>query len=167
MQSLEPPDSHYLIAAYGWIELGNFREATAELEQIHAALRRHPEVLQARWMIHAGLKDWETCVEIARETIAAAADSPAGWINQSNALYYLKRTQEAYDRLVPATKLFPGDYMVPYNLACYACQLGRLEEAAELLKHAMSVAKGFNIRKMALSDPDLTPLRQRFNGLPV
>ena len=40
MKSLQPPDSYYLRAAIGWLELGNHLEANEELEKI--ALRYVP-----------------------------------------------------------------------------------------------------------------------------
>lgn len=48
MESLELPDSVDLKAAQGWIEPGNHFEANAELENITAALRTHPDVLELR-----------------------------------------------------------------------------------------------------------------------
>jgi hypothetical protein len=49
IQPLEAPDSIHLQAAEGWIVLGNYAEANDELEQIAAANRAHPDVLQLRW----------------------------------------------------------------------------------------------------------------------
>jgi hypothetical protein len=34
LPSLQPPDSHHLNAAVGWLELGNDIEATEELDKI-------------------------------------------------------------------------------------------------------------------------------------
>jgi hypothetical protein len=48
MESLKPPDSHYLAAAQGWLELGNHFEANEELERITPAMRVHPDVLEIR-----------------------------------------------------------------------------------------------------------------------
>ncbi|HZO84674.1 MAG TPA: hypothetical protein VFC26_05645, partial [Verrucomicrobiae bacterium] len=46
---------------------------------------------------------------------------------------------------------------IPYNLACYACQLGRINDSRQWLKRALSVG-GKKIRSLALEDPDLQPL---------
>jgi len=35
------------------------------------------------------------------------------------ALHELKRTQEAFDLLLPAADKFPAPWTIPYNLACY------------------------------------------------
>ena len=48
MNKLEPPDTHYFLAAIGWLELGNVVEARAELAQISASQHEHPDVLELR-----------------------------------------------------------------------------------------------------------------------
>ena len=46
------------------------------------------------------------------------------------------RTKEAWDTLFPAAEKFGSNPTIPYNLACYAAQLGQLGEAKEWLKQA-------------------------------
>src|SRR5690349_10510510 len=53
---LEPPDSHHLAAAQGWLELGNHAEANNELERISPTLRAHPDALEVSWQIYAAAK---------------------------------------------------------------------------------------------------------------
>ena len=48
--------------------------------------------------------------------------------------------------------------MIAFNLACYACQLGRLEEAHAWLRKAMDFGDEKEIKLRALDDPDLEPL---------
>jgi len=50
-------------------------------------------------------------------------------------------------------KLHSGVALIAYNLACYACVLGEMAEARELLKRAFVMDEEF--KKMALDDPDL------------
>ena len=50
---LEAPDSHHLRAAQGWLELGDWQSANAELENISPQVRVHPDVLEIRWHIYA------------------------------------------------------------------------------------------------------------------
>jgi hypothetical protein len=49
VKPLEHPDALHFQAAGGWLELGNWREANEELENITPALRAHPDVLAVRW----------------------------------------------------------------------------------------------------------------------
>ncbi len=51
MEPLEPPDTHYLSAALGWLELGNAAESICELGQIRPENVNHPDVLEVRWMV--------------------------------------------------------------------------------------------------------------------
>ena len=53
VQTLEPPDSHHLNHAIGWLGLGCVVDARAELAQISPEWQEHPEVLEVRWMLLA------------------------------------------------------------------------------------------------------------------
>jgi tetratricopeptide (TPR) repeat protein len=157
MTPFAPPDSHHLAAAQGWLELGNHIEANAELERIAPTLRAHPDVLEVRWHISAHAKKWDACVEIAGAAIKLDPNRPDAWIHRSFALHELKRTQEAFNRLLPVADRFPKVWTIPYNLACYCAQLGRLDESREWLKKAMAIDER-TVTLAAADDPDLKPL---------
>lgn len=165
VKPLEPPDSFHLSAAVGWIELGNWREAEEELKKIAPAWRTHTNVLEIRWVLCGKAGDWERCVEIGHELVKAEAESSFGWVHRSFALHELKRTQEAADLLIPATILFPKEWLIRYNLACYSCQLGNHPEARKWLKAAMRLGDAKQVKLMASNDPDLEPLRAEIEGL--
>jgi len=169
VRSLEPPDSHYLRAAMGWLELGNATAAEDELGHIASSYRSHPDVLEMRWHIcgHAGC--WEAAVNAAATSVQQDPDRPGAWVHRSYALHELKRTQEALEQLLPAAERFPEVWTIPYNLACYCAQLGRLPEARDWLQRTFSMAADFRHRKelrlQALRDPDLAPLRAEIGDL--
>jgi tetratricopeptide (TPR) repeat protein len=163
MKPLEPPDSHHLQAAQGWCELGNHLEANDELERITPQLRAHPDVLEVRWHIYAHAKKWDACVDIASAIVKLAPESSFGWIQRSFALHELKRTQEAFDQLLPVTEMFPKVWTIPYNLACYCAQLGRLDESQAWFKNAMA-SDEHTVKGVALDDPDLKPLWDSMSG---
>ena len=75
-----------------------------------------------------------------------------------------KRTREAHDALLPAAHTFPEAWVVPYNLACYTCQLGLMEEARSWLEKAFELGDSKSIKLMALEDPDLEPLWCNLGG---
>ena len=158
MKPLGHPDCFHLQAARGWLELGNPLEANEELEKIAPALCVHPDVLEVRWQISAKARRWEACIDLAEGIIALTPDNPFGWIHRSFALHELKRTQEAWDNLIRVIKKFPDEPIIPYNLACYACQLGRLQAALNWLEEAFAVGDATKIKSMALADSDLKPL---------
>lgn len=160
MVKLEAPATHYLNAALGWVELGNPTEARIELQQIAEEFHRHPSVLLVKWEILAKEHKWDLAVELAQDIIQLAPEMPDGWIKRSYALHELKRTQEAYDFLFDAGRRFPQLSIIPYNLACYTCQLGRAQEAQRWLTKAMKMGDQTEIKSMALKDPDLRPIRE-------
>ena len=158
MGKIEAPDSHFLSCAEGWMELGDFKSALAELELISNKCRGHFDVLQVRWHVHNRMRDWETCLNVSLRMIEASPEMPQGWINHGNTLFYLERFQEAFDLLLPVLKRFPHDEAIPYNLACYKCQNGEFQEAREWLERALKVGDSKRVKHMAIADPDLTPL---------
>jgi tetratricopeptide (TPR) repeat protein len=118
------------------------------------ALRAHPGVLELRLQIYWTAKKWEACVEIASALVKLNPGGDHGWIGRSFALHELKRTQEAYDFLLPADNEFLKNWTIPYNLACYCAQLNRLEEAQIWFKKAMSINEN-TVNREAIDDPDL------------
>jgi predicted Zn-dependent protease len=155
---IKAPDSHHVLAASGWIELGDAAEATRELEMVEPSLHGHPEVLNVRWNILASGSKWEEAVDLARTLRDLTPDEPLGWIHLAYALHELKRTQEAFETLQPIVERFPQCETIPYNLACYTAQMGQLDQARKWLKRAMKTGHATRIKSMALEDLDLKPL---------
>ena len=85
-------------------------------------------------------------------------DVPFGFIHMASALHELKRTQEARAVLLPIVHQFEGNRTIPYNLACYECQLGNLKEARRWLEKAIEVSGDSDVKLWALEDPNLEPL---------
>jgi len=162
---LQHPDSMHLRAAQGWFELGNHVEASRELEMISAQNRAHPAVLEVRWAIYAAAKKWEAALDIAATFIQLAPQYPFGWLHRSFALHELKRTAEARDNLLIALDKLPGESILPYNVACYECQLGRLEQAKHWLEKAFKMGNARRMKLAALEDPDLEPLWKEIGAL--
>ena len=67
--------------------------------------------------------------------------------------------------LLPAVKKFPEASLIPYNLACYACQLGDPAEARQWLRKAIARGERDEIKRLALNDPDLAVLREEIAQL--
>jgi tetratricopeptide (TPR) repeat protein len=160
LKPFEPPDIHHLRAALGWLELGNHLEANEELEKITPQFRAHPDVLEIRWQICAKEKKWDACRDLAASITQLDPARDAGWIHLA---YSTRRAsdgglEKARTILLSAGKLFPNVSIIPYNLACYECQLGNLKEALLWLGKAIDLAGKKDIRAMALDDPDLKPL---------
>jgi tetratricopeptide (TPR) repeat protein len=157
---LSSVDARHLEAAEGWLGLGNWGEAQLELEQISSVGQGHPGVLRARWEACAAARKWPEALELAAALIQSTPHEPTGWVHRSYCLHELKRTQEARDNLLRVVDTFKGDPTIRYNLACYECQMGRLEQARAWLRKACEVGLAPRIWQMALEDPDLAPLRE-------
>ena len=158
MKRLEPPDTFHVQAAQGWLELGNYIEANEELEKVTPQLRAHPDVLKVRWEVYAAVEKWEAALDIAAALTQLNPEDPLGWFHRSFALHQLKRTAEARDNLLGVVNKFPVNATVRYNLACYECLLGRLEEAKQWLEKAFTLGDSRKTKLTALEDPDLEPL---------
>jgi len=160
VETLVPPDTHHISAAIGWLELGNPAEAIAELQKITPALQQHPEVLEVRWQLFAEQKKWADCLEVAKTLVRVAPQRPSGYIHRSYALRRIEGggLEAARAALSEALSKFPKEPIIPYNLACYECQLGNLQEALVLFSRAVAVGDAKSLKLMALNDPDLKPL---------
>jgi tetratricopeptide (TPR) repeat protein len=154
---LEPPDLMHLKTVSGWLGLSNHLEANEELEKITPQNRAHPDVLEVRWEIYAKAGRWEECVDIAQAIIKLDPKRPEAWLHHSFALHELGRPGAAFDQLLPAAKRFPSVWLIPYNLACYCAQTGRLDECEEWFKKAMAIDE-HTVKRAAADDPDLQPL---------
>lgn len=163
MEKIEPPDNHYLSAAVGWLGLGNAQEARAELANVRQSRLRHPDVLEVRWAVYAHEKNWLEALSVAAELVQVAPERASGWLHRAYALRRVPNgtLQNAWDALLPAFEKFPEEPIIPFNLACYACQMGQLKTAQTWLKRSFRAGGKDHIKQMALADPDLEPLRER------
>ena len=154
-----------LSAASGWLDLGNPGEALAELDRLPPEKRGQPETLSLEWEIRRERKEWQMAVELGRRLAETAPNEAEGLVKEAYALHEMKRTREAWDRLLPASQRFKKETIIPYNLACYACQMGQPEEALKWLRRAFVLDRKKDFRRMALEDPDLQPLREEIKKL--
>src|SRR5579862_5439089 len=115
IEPLEPPDTHHLNAAEGWIGLGNATEAEQELAKLSTLVLGHPEVLRVRYHLHERTRKWDCAVEVAELLCRVVPQTPFGWIHLAYALHELRRTQEAYNVLIPVVDRFPEEYVMRYN----------------------------------------------------
>ena len=160
MKPVQPPDSHHLSAAIGWLELGNWQEANEELEKITPTLRAHPDVLEVRWQIYAKAGKWDLAAEIAHALVQIKPLEPQFWIWCAYATRRMPGhgIPQAKEILAKAQVLFPKESLIPYNLACYECQTGNLKAAWNWLEKVFDAGDAKRFKLMALEDPDLEPL---------
>lgn len=160
---LPAPFHHSLAAAEGWLELGLPDDAWSELDRITPSLQNESGVLEARFAVCAHRKDWDRAYQLAELRVQSHPDDAGGWIHRS---YAARRRNggglaEAFALLHPAIDRFPGEAIIPYNLACYCAQQADLDQSWKWLELASKVGGTELIRRMALSDADLSPLWPR------
>lgn len=165
VQRIEPPDLFHLEAVTGWLGLNCAADARLELAKISAANRNHPDTLETHWLICAPEKNWAEALTVAEQELQFAPAEASGWLHRA---YALRRVKDgglwpAWNALFPAAEKFPDEPVIPYNLACYACQLQKMDTAREWLQRAMNIGKKEAIRKMALADDDLQAM---WNDIP-
>ena len=160
MQPLDVTDVHHLRAAEGWLELGLYDDAIAELALIPADRQEHPDVLEVRWELFATKKNWDAALEIASTLLRNNPECQMSWLHHAYALRRASKggLEKASDALLPAAKKFPKEPVIPFNLACYACQMGKLDDARDWLRRAFKIGGKKHMKLMALADDDLKPL---------
>ena len=153
---LEPPDQKHWEAASGYVQLGMYLEADAELDEIDPFCRAAPEVLAVRLEIYAGLKKWELMQTVAKKLGEHDLQNVQWAISWAYATRRANSLQAAKEILSNAESKFPKDAIIKYNLACYCCQLGESENAKNYLKTAFEIDSTWRLK--ALDDEDLRPL---------
>jgi predicted Zn-dependent protease len=169
MTDLNINDRRHLSAAQGWIELGLHAEAEKELWQISPAYRQHPEFLEQHWHILAHRERWSDCLVVAKMILGQDTENAMGHIQLSESLLNIEGVQMAYDALRPAAEKITDSITIFYNLSCYACELGKIDEARKWLAKTFAEAKdseydGF-YQRLAADDFQLKPLWSEISGI--
>ena len=145
--------SRLLAEAVGYLELGMPQDAWDALEEIPAEERHLPPVLQIRLEIYRHMEKYEGMATMAEHLTKQFPEEAQYWISLAYAQRRYLDLQTAEKTLLKAYDRFPEEATIPFNLACYACQLGRLDEAREKLAKAISLEPAF--KETALEDEDL------------
>lgn len=159
---LEQHDQQHLSAAEGFLTLGMYEDANAELEEIDPFCKVLPEVLEVRVEIYGRTQKWDLMQVVAKKL----ADHDLGDAQWLLLLAYATRRAESIEAakriLLRAVKQHPEEPIIHFNLACYDCQLGNVDSAKEHLKRALKLQP--KCREMALDDPDLEPIWDSFSS---
>ena len=147
---------HQLSAAQGYVELGMHLDANDELEQISPEYRASPPALAIRLQIYRALKKWELMQIVAVQLVKADPNEVQWAISLAYATRRAESIPAAKCILENAVENHAKEPLLHYNLACYECQLGNMEQAKQRLTKAFNLDP--NCRLMALEDEDLEPL---------
>jgi tetratricopeptide (TPR) repeat protein len=148
-----------LLAAVGLAELSLFQDAVQELEELPDSFKEVSVVL-ATWLeVYQRWQKWSEASAVAMRLL----EMEPGESNWPVALAYAVRRSRglifAQEILMQAREKFPDCATIHFNLACYAAQLGRLDEARLRLLRAVELDQAF--AALAKIDPDLKPIREQ------
>jgi len=144
--------------ARGYLQLGMLREAKAELAAIKGEDALLPEVRTLRVAMLQESRHWTALRKLAAELAGDAPGEVDWWIIWAFAARRSVGLAAATRILARAEKIHPCDATIQFNLGCYACQRGDLDEATARVKQAVKLDNGF--LESARTDPDLGPLRE-------
>ncbi|MGA7903330.1 MAG: hypothetical protein WCC08_03490 [Terrimicrobiaceae bacterium] len=145
-----------IVEASGYIELGMLEEAAKTLEGIKAEDETRNEVLGVRLELYMAEKKWDLAAQVARHLVETGPENAGAWVNLAYSVRRSESLSEAERILLKASSFHPNNALIVYNLACYACVAGHVEEAKNRLQLAFDLAPSF--RDLALEDLDLLPL---------
>ena len=133
-----------------------FEEAERTLQEIDVEDKGRKEVLAAKVEFYTVAKKWSSVAEVAQRLVDIEPENAGWWINLAYATRRAVNIDKAQALLLQAQTLHPENAIIAFNLSCYACVSGHLEQAKTHLKHA--IALDSNIRELARGDEDLQTL---------
>jgi predicted Zn-dependent protease len=146
----------HLVQCDGYLDLKMAAAARKELDQIPESSRRSPFYSDALLRLHIETQDWSAAADLARGLRDAMPTKPEYWIQLAYTVRRTEGIEAARTILVEGLRRFPAVAVIPFNLACYECQLGHRAEAIQYLGCAVKLEPSY--AKTALEDEDLTPI---------
>lgn len=144
--------------ARGFLALGLIDDAAKEIASLPDSYREHEEVRILQVAILQEQQEWLLLQPMAAELVRAHPEDHEWWIMWAYSTRRAENLETANAILRDAEIRHPEVAIIQFNLSCYACQLGQLDEARARLKKAITLDHHF--AAAALSDPDLSPLRE-------
>jgi tetratricopeptide (TPR) repeat protein len=148
-----------LLAASGYAELSLFREAVEELEELPELVKEQPPVLAVWLDVYQRWEKWSEAEFVAARLFDMQPEEPSWAVALAYATRRTRGLTLANEILEVAGKKFPDCATIQFNLACYAAQLGRTDEALGYVRRAIELDKEF--ASLAKSDSDLEPIRSQ------
>lgn len=155
----------HLSYANGYRQLGMFADAHEELEKIDPDFRHRKEVLVSSLAISSDEKDWQSVARLS-QALAEQYPGEVEWrVQWAYALRRCESLEAAKAILETAILEFPTEPCLHYNLGCYACVEGEIDEAKTWISRAFTLESDY--RKMALEDEDLEKISDWIEQLPL
>ncbi len=139
--------------AQGYIELGMIHSALVVVDEFTLDEQKNPLVLSIKADVYIHLKRYAEAFDYTETLCKVYPELPESFIQHAYVLHELKRTQEAREILKKGPKGLKAKPVFYYNMACYECTLGNIDEARRLLREAIKRDRTFE--KLASEDSDL------------
>jgi tetratricopeptide (TPR) repeat protein len=159
--TLDPQLQRRLLAASGFAELALFQEAVEELEELPSSSKDLPVVLMVWLEVYQRWQKWSEAESVATRLSEMEPEEPSWAVALAYAIRRSRGLAFAHQVLLQAGERFPECGTIQFNLACYAAQIGQLDEARQRLSRAIALEKEF--AAMARTDPDLEPIRNEID----
>ncbi len=145
-----------LQAAEGYVFLGLYNEALAEVASIPEGEQDDCDVLIARIRIMLHLKRWKKAAQLSARGAALHDSEDEFTVQRAFALHQLNLGAQAARVLLDAPEWIRRTGILHYNLACYEARWGNLTVARQCVQAAIQINSA--IKKNAKIDPDLAEL---------
>jgi tetratricopeptide (TPR) repeat protein len=146
-----------------YIGLGMVDEAVRAFKPIWESHPQNFHVLWCHWKLNKMQKRYKEMILSGWRLVSFYPEKASSWTAYGEALRMNGRLEDAIAKLLEAADHFPAEADFPYNLACYSCLLGRINEARGWLNKAAEFDP--EIWNEALKDPDLEPLKKEIESL--
>ncbi len=157
-------NAHLLLSSVeGYLQLEMLEDAEAELallEQLHG---HAVPVRRLRLLLQMRRQRWPEAVQLAADLCEQHPDNADLFIQYALCLHETGQTEEAIERLVHGPRSLRQSPVFYYNLGCYHARLGRLADAAILLRQSFRMDQ--RLARFALQDPDLESLRDQLPAM--
>jgi tetratricopeptide (TPR) repeat protein len=151
---MTPENEKRIEAATGYFELGMVSEAIQELEAL--GRRERLSVLSVWSAALRMAKQWPEMLLLTTNVVELYPTEAECWIGLADATRNSVSLSAGLALLQAAHEHFPDDGHILFQIACYCCQLGRLDEARDAVREAVTRNRVW--KKIAVQDHDLTPL---------
>ena len=148
--------ARHLLAAEGYIDLGMYNEAGAELRALDPAYFALEPTLVLQLCVYAGLHQWQPAQELATALAKQDPENPQWAIWSASAACRLQSVEAAKGILLEALVSHPDNANIHYNLSCYETRLQHYWKAQRHLARAIQIDPRFKL--VAMDDADLEPL---------